>query len=49
MSNGNLCSKGSQIILGRNDDVVDVMIMSQTNQVLHVLKSRVDVSVVYDT
>ncbi|GKA95055.1 sodium/hydrogen exchanger 6 [Tanacetum coccineum] len=35
-SNGNLCSKGSRIILGWNDDLVDVMIMAQTNQVMHV-------------
>ncbi|GJS72426.1 hypothetical protein Tco_0705267 [Tanacetum coccineum] len=35
-SNGSLCSKGSQIILGWNDDLVDVMIMAQTNQVMHV-------------
>ncbi|GJV51073.1 sodium/hydrogen exchanger 6, partial [Tanacetum coccineum] len=31
-----VCDKGSRIILGWNDDVVDVMIMSQTNQVMHV-------------
>ncbi|GJT77137.1 sodium/hydrogen exchanger 6 [Tanacetum coccineum] len=31
-SNESLCSKGSQIILGWNDDLVDVMIMAQTNQ-----------------
>ena len=35
-SNGNICDKGSRIILGWNDDIVDVMIMSQTNQVMHV-------------
>ncbi|GJV21152.1 uncharacterized protein Tco_1370172 [Tanacetum coccineum] len=35
-SNGSLCPKGSQIILGWNDDIVDVMIMAQTNQVMHV-------------
>ncbi|GJX00799.1 hypothetical protein Tco_0184712 [Tanacetum coccineum] len=35
-SNGSLCSKGSRIILGWNDDIVDVMIMAQTNQVMHV-------------
>ncbi|GJX90326.1 zinc knuckle CX2CX4HX4C containing protein [Tanacetum coccineum] len=35
-SNGSLCSKGSRIILGWNDDLVEVMIMSQTNQVMHV-------------
>nr|GFB52987.1 hypothetical protein [Tanacetum cinerariifolium] len=35
-SNENLCDKGSRIILGWNDDIVDVMIMSQTNQVMQV-------------
>nr|GEW29591.1 hypothetical protein [Tanacetum cinerariifolium] len=30
-SNGSLCSKGSRIILGWNDDLVDVMIMAQTH------------------
>nr|GEU44599.1 hypothetical protein [Tanacetum cinerariifolium] len=31
-SNGSLCSKGTRIILGWNEDIVDVMIMAQTNQ-----------------
>ena len=35
-SNGNLCDKGSRIILGWNDDIVDVMVLAQTNQVMHV-------------
>ncbi|GKD26031.1 putative RNA-directed DNA polymerase, eukaryota, reverse transcriptase zinc-binding domain protein, partial [Tanacetum coccineum] len=35
-SNGSLCSKGTRIILGWNDDLVDVMIMAQTNQVMHI-------------
>ncbi|GJU18554.1 hypothetical protein Tco_1146520 [Tanacetum coccineum] len=35
-SNRSLCSKGSRIIIGWNDDLVDVMIMAQTNQVMHV-------------
>ncbi|GJY02010.1 RNA-directed DNA polymerase, eukaryota, reverse transcriptase zinc-binding domain protein [Tanacetum coccineum] len=35
-SNGSLCPKGSWIILGLNDDIVDVMIMAQTNQVMHI-------------
>nr|GEY47216.1 hypothetical protein [Tanacetum cinerariifolium] len=35
-SNGNLCDKGSRIILGWNDDFVDIMVMAQTNQVMHV-------------
>nr|GEV86531.1 putative reverse transcriptase domain-containing protein [Tanacetum cinerariifolium] len=33
-SNGSLCSKRTRIILGWNDDLVDVMIMAQTNQVV---------------
>ncbi|GJX04065.1 hypothetical protein Tco_0189981 [Tanacetum coccineum] len=44
-SNGSIYDKGSRIILGWNDDIVDVMIMSQTNQVMHVqgnLPDRVD-------
>ncbi|GJS23712.1 uncharacterized protein Tco_0452344, partial [Tanacetum coccineum] len=34
-SNGGLCTKGTRIILGWNDDNVDIMIMAQTNQVMH--------------
>ncbi|GJU99004.1 RNA-directed DNA polymerase, eukaryota, reverse transcriptase zinc-binding domain protein [Tanacetum coccineum] len=34
-SNGSLCSKGTRIILGWNDDIVDVMIMAESNQVMH--------------
>ncbi|GJV13950.1 putative reverse transcriptase domain-containing protein [Tanacetum coccineum] len=42
-SNGSLCDKGSRIILGWNDDLVDVMIMAQTNQVMHVqVNTRID-------
>ncbi|GKA28479.1 sodium/hydrogen exchanger 6, partial [Tanacetum coccineum] len=42
-SNRSLCSKGSRIILGWNDDLVDVMIMAQTNQVMHVqVNTRAD-------
>ncbi|GKA15175.1 sodium/hydrogen exchanger 6 [Tanacetum coccineum] len=42
-SNWSLYSKDSQIILGWNDDLVDVMIMAQTNQVMHVrVNTRVD-------
>ncbi|GJX35824.1 sodium/hydrogen exchanger 6 [Tanacetum coccineum] len=42
-SNGSLCSKGSRIVLGWNDDLVDVMIMAQTNQVMHVqVNTRAD-------
>ncbi|GKD23066.1 RNA-directed DNA polymerase, eukaryota, reverse transcriptase zinc-binding domain protein [Tanacetum coccineum] len=42
-SNGSLCDKGSRIILGWNDDIVDVMVMAQTNQVMHVqVNMRVD-------
>ncbi|PWA55600.1 RNA-directed DNA polymerase, eukaryota, Reverse transcriptase zinc-binding domain protein [Artemisia annua] len=35
-SNGSLCDKGSHIILGWDDAVIDVLLMSQTNQVMHV-------------
>ncbi|GJT14818.1 retrovirus-related pol polyprotein from transposon TNT 1-94 [Tanacetum coccineum] len=35
-SNANLCSKGCRIILGWNLDVVNVMVVSQTSQVMHV-------------
>ncbi|GJX91611.1 putative reverse transcriptase domain-containing protein [Tanacetum coccineum] len=34
-SSGGLCTKGTRIILGWNDDNVDIMIMAQTNQVMH--------------
>ncbi|GJY36059.1 putative reverse transcriptase domain-containing protein [Tanacetum coccineum] len=34
-SYGSICPKGSRIILGWNDDLVDVMTMAQTNQVMH--------------
>ncbi|XP_021994742.1 uncharacterized protein LOC110891353 [Helianthus annuus] len=34
-SNGALCNRGTRIILGWNMDVVDVMILSQTDQVIH--------------
>nr|XP_043639247.1 uncharacterized protein LOC122610317 [Erigeron canadensis] len=34
-SNGGLCSKGTRIILGWNSDIVDVMVLSQTDQVMH--------------
>ncbi|PWA86967.1 RNA-directed DNA polymerase, eukaryota, Reverse transcriptase zinc-binding domain protein [Artemisia annua] len=35
-SNGILYDKGSHVILGWNDDIVDVMVIAQTNQVMHV-------------
>ncbi|GKE91587.1 RNA-directed DNA polymerase, eukaryota, reverse transcriptase zinc-binding domain protein, partial [Tanacetum coccineum] len=35
-SNGSIFPKGSRIILGWNDDLVDIMTMAQTNQVMHV-------------
>ncbi|GJW40603.1 putative ribonuclease H-like domain-containing protein, partial [Tanacetum coccineum] len=35
ISNVNLCNKGCRIILGWNKDVVDVMIVAQTNQAMH--------------
>ncbi|GJT69751.1 sodium/hydrogen exchanger 6 [Tanacetum coccineum] len=42
-SNGSLCDKGSRIILGKNDNLVDVMIKAQTNQVMHVqVNTRID-------
>ena len=34
-SNGNLCNKGSRIILGWNQDDVDLMVISQSDQVMH--------------
>nr|XP_043625572.1 uncharacterized protein LOC122596998 [Erigeron canadensis] len=42
-SNGGLCTKGTRIILGWNPEVVDAMVLSQTNQVMHVqLMFKVD-------
>ncbi|GJT62619.1 hypothetical protein Tco_1006152, partial [Tanacetum coccineum] len=35
-SNANLCKKGCRIILGWNIDVVNIMVISQTNQAMHV-------------
>nr|GEU79019.1 hypothetical protein [Tanacetum cinerariifolium] len=35
-SNANLCTKGYRIILGWNVDVVNVMVLSQTTQIMHV-------------
>ncbi|GJR80293.1 putative RNA-directed DNA polymerase [Tanacetum coccineum] len=35
-SNANLCSKGCRIILGWNLEVVNVVVVSQTSQVMHV-------------
>nr|GEV87407.1 methylenetetrahydrofolate reductase 1 [Tanacetum cinerariifolium] len=35
-SNANLCSKGCRIILGWNKDVVDIMVLSQSSQPMHV-------------
>ncbi|GKB78287.1 RNA-directed DNA polymerase, eukaryota, reverse transcriptase zinc-binding domain protein, partial [Tanacetum coccineum] len=35
-TNRSICPKGSRIILGWNDDLVDIMTMAQTNQVMHV-------------
>ncbi|GJV91865.1 hypothetical protein Tco_1539678, partial [Tanacetum coccineum] len=34
-SNVNLCNKGCRIILGWNKDVVDVVVMAQTDQAIH--------------
>ncbi|PWA66459.1 RNA-directed DNA polymerase, eukaryota, Reverse transcriptase zinc-binding domain protein [Artemisia annua] len=35
-SNGILYDKGSHVILGWNDDIVDAMVIAQNNQVMHV-------------
>ncbi|GJZ66116.1 hypothetical protein Tco_0622812 [Tanacetum coccineum] len=35
-SNANLCTKGCRIILGWNIDVVNIMVLSQSNQAMHV-------------
>ena len=35
-SNGNVCNKGTRILVGWNSDIVDVMVLSQTDQVMHV-------------
>lgn len=34
-SNGNFCDKGTRIILGWDSDAVDVMVLSQSSQVMH--------------
>ncbi|XP_021975392.1 uncharacterized protein LOC110870522 [Helianthus annuus] len=34
-SNGDLCERGTRIILGWNSDVVDLMVLSQEDQVIH--------------
>ncbi|XP_021979680.1 uncharacterized protein LOC110875789 [Helianthus annuus] len=34
-SNGGLCDRGARVILGWNSDIVDVMILSQSDQVIH--------------
>ncbi|GKE83667.1 RNA-directed DNA polymerase, eukaryota, reverse transcriptase zinc-binding domain protein, partial [Tanacetum coccineum] len=34
-SNASLCSKGCRIILGWNKDIVDVLVVAQTNQAVH--------------
>ncbi|XP_022030851.1 uncharacterized protein LOC110931782 [Helianthus annuus] len=34
-SNGGLCDRGTRIILGWNADVVDIMILAQSDQVIH--------------
>jgi len=35
-SNGKMCTKGTRIIVGWNTDVVDLMVLSQSNQAMHV-------------
>ncbi|XP_021996309.1 uncharacterized protein LOC110893511 [Helianthus annuus] len=34
-SNGGLCDRGARVILGWNSDIVDVMTLSQSDQVIH--------------
>ena len=42
-SNGHLCSKGSRIVLGRNQDEVDLNVLSMDDQVIHVcIRFKVD-------
>ena len=35
-SNGAMCDKGMRIIIGWNSDLVDLMVLSQSSQVIHV-------------
>ncbi|XP_022019073.1 uncharacterized protein LOC110919103 [Helianthus annuus] len=52
-SNGGVCNRGTRIIIGWNSDLVDLMVLAQTDQVVHVklksiaLDTRVFVSFVY--
>ncbi|XP_022040603.1 uncharacterized protein LOC110943155 [Helianthus annuus] len=52
-SNGGVCNRGTRIIIGWNNDLVDLMVLAQTDQVVHVklksiaLDTRVFVSFVY--
>ncbi|XP_022008951.1 uncharacterized protein LOC110908334 [Helianthus annuus] len=42
-SNGGICNKGTRIIVGWNDDIVDLMVLAQSDQVMHVqLRSKID-------
>ncbi|GJU14333.1 putative RNA-directed DNA polymerase [Tanacetum coccineum] len=48
ISNVNQCVKGCQIIVGQNKDVVDVMAVAQTAQVLHVkIRHKADNKVLF--
>ncbi|XP_022027000.1 uncharacterized protein LOC110928098 [Helianthus annuus] len=47
-SNGSLCDRGTRIILGWNADVVDIMILAQSDQVIHAqVVSKIDNSSVF--
>ncbi|XP_021979823.1 uncharacterized protein LOC110875939 [Helianthus annuus] len=47
-SNGGVCNKGTRIIVGWNDDRIQLMMLAQTDQVMHVqLKSNIDSKVLF--
>ncbi|XP_022030846.1 uncharacterized protein LOC110931776 [Helianthus annuus] len=47
-SNGAVCNKGTRIIVGWNDDHVQLMVLAQTDQVMHVqLKSKIDSKILF--
>ncbi|KAI3808225.1 hypothetical protein L1987_24173 [Smallanthus sonchifolius] len=42
-SNGGICNRGTRIIVGWNNEMVDLMVLAQTEQVMHVqLVSKID-------
>ncbi|GJV18295.1 hypothetical protein Tco_1367315 [Tanacetum coccineum] len=48
ISNVNHCDKGCRIIVGWNKDVVDVMVVAQTSQVVHVkIKHKTDKKILF--